>query len=329
MLSLHTSRLQPHLRNLHVHQLDSSSQDLTEEILLGLTAPQKQLPPKLFYDERGSQLFEAITRLPEYYPTRTEREIFHQHKRQLQELVEGRILIEPGSGSCDKARLLIQSERLTAYVPIEISTDYFIETALTLAQDYPALQIHALCGDFTRISSLPENLPDGPRTVFFPGSTLGNFEPEQAIALLRQFRDWTGPGGGLLVGVDTRKEESLLNAAYNDSQGITAAFNLNILSQVNRLTGADFQPDRFVHKAFYNPGLGRIEMHLQSLCHQRVHLAGRSILLRAGETIHTENSYKYEPAQFAELAASAGFQPRHCWQDRRGYFSLHYCVARP
>ena len=328
MLSPDLSQALPQCRNFHLHRLTLSRQDLTAEILQGLSTSQKRLPAKLFYDARGSQLFEAITRLPEYYPTRTEYELLRHYLPQIRKLV-GRtgVLLEPGSGSSDKARLLLAAGELHAYVPIEISTDYCIDVALDLAQDYPDLQIHALCADFTELSSLPDNLPATPRTVFFPGSTIGNFEPERAVRLLRRFHSWAGPGGGLLIGVDTRKDPAVLNLAYNDRQGVTAAFNLNILNHVNRLTGANFHPQHFSHQAFYNDQLGRIEMHLQSLCSQVVNVAGENIRLQAGETIHTENSYKYEPAQFAELAQAAGFRQLHCWMDSQRHFSLHYYEA--
>ncbi len=328
MLSPDVSQARPQCRNFHLHRLALSPQDQTEEILQGLQAPQKRLPPKLFYDTRGSRLFDTITRLPEYYLTRTECELLHNHLPQLQALIGTTgTLLEPGSGSSDKARLLLDGKHLAAYVPIEISTEYFIDTALELAQSYPGLQIHALCGDFMQLSALPDNLPPPPRTVFFPGSTIGNFEPALAVQLLRRFRSWAGPGGGLLIGVDTRKDTGVLHRAYNDREGVTAAFNLNMLSHVNRLTGANFQLERFTHKAFYNGQVGRIEMHLQSLCAQSVRVAGHTIQFRAGETIHTENSYKYEPARFTALAQSAGFRPLHCWLDSRGYFSLHYFVT--
>jgi len=325
MLSPDLSQARPRCHNFHLHRLALSPQDLATEILHGLQRPQKRLPAKLFYDTRGSQLFEAITQLAEYYPTRTEYSLLRRHLRQIKGLIGMTgVLVEPGSGSSDKARLLLSAKGLTAYIPIEISADFCIETALDLARDYPNLQVHALCADFTRLSSLPEELPGTPRTVFFPGSTIGNFEPPQAVKLLRRFHTWAGPGGGLLIGVDTRKDPAVLNLAYNDRQGVTAAFNLNILSHVNRLAGANFQLQHFCHQAFYNAPLGRIEMHLQSRCAHSVQVAGTTIQFQAGETIHTENSYKYLPDQFAELAQAAGFRQLYCWQDPPQYFSLHY-----
>src|SRR5690606_24855643 len=232
--------------------------------------------------------------------------------------------IEPGSGNCQKVRPLLRCGKATTYVPLEISANHLIAAAQTLAKDFPDVAIHAVCGDFTQTRRLPEAVPDGPRVAFFPGSTIGNFEPPDAVRLLQRLRGWLGADGGLLIGVDTRKDPRVLNAAYNDAQAVTAAFNLNMLHHLNWILNANFAPELFVHEAFFNEPHGRIEMHLRSLRDQRVRVADRWIEIAAGESIHTENSYKYDPEAFAELAARAGFRHRHCWQDQAGYFSVHW-----
>lgn len=310
--------------NLHVYHWPPTPEHQVEEILTGLRGSPKRLAAKYFYDSRGSLLFDAITRLPEYYPTRMERQILRENLRHIQEILGPEtLLIEPGSGDCRKARILLKDGRPRAYVPIEISAEALLGSARGLAIAYPHIEFHAIRADFTQVRELPRTLPDGPRTIFFPGSTIGNFEPVAAVRLLARLRSWIGQGG-LLIGVDTRKDEALLHAAYNDRQGVTAAFNLNILRHVNRLTGADFDPEQFEHKAIYNADLGRVEMHLQSRKAQRVRVAGHDIRFDAGETIHTENSYKYSPEEFAQLAARAGFRMRHSWQDEDGLFAVHY-----
>ena len=324
-MNLTCQEQRPRIRNLFIHHLPTPPADLQREVLDGLTRQVKQLPPKLFYDERGSQLFDAITELPEYYVTRTEAQIFHQYEHAIHACIPSdAVLIEPGSGNCQKARALLQKAQIAAYVPVEISASHLITATHALAKEFPRIAIHAVCGDFTQTQQLPPAVPDRPRVAFFPGSTIGNFEPPAALRLLRRMRNWLGQGGGLLIGVDTRKDPSVLHAAYNDAQGITAAFNLNMLHHLNRTLGTHFKPELFEHEAIFNEHLGRIEMHLRSLQDQRVRVAGQWIEFSAGESIHTENSYKYAPEDFAELATQAGFCHRQCWQDERGYFSVHW-----
>jgi dimethylhistidine N-methyltransferase len=313
------------IQNLHIHRLPLPPQDVLAEILDGLQQPQKRLSAKFFYDEQGSKLFDVITELPEYYPTRTEQRIFQEHHQEVCEaLGKQSVVIEPGSGNCEKARMLLRESDAQAYVPIEISDIHLVTAAEQLAAELPHLEVHAVCADFTQTQELPGAIPEGMRVGFFPGSTIGNFEPQDAIALLRTLKDWVGSGGSLLIGVDTKKDPQVLHDAYNDHQGVTAQFNLNMLHHINRVLGADFDLDQFEHHAFYNEKLGRIEMHLRSLCRQQVRIGTAAIEFHAGETIHTENSYKYEAQEFAKLAEQAGFDPQHCWQDPQRYFGVHY-----
>ena len=302
--------------------------DSKEEILIGLTQSQKVLNPKFFYDQRGSELFDEITRLPEYYPTRTEIAILTRYSEAISEACGlGCLFIEPGSGSCEKARLLLDSLRPTTYVPMDISADFLRDAASQLGEEYPWLRIHAVCADFNHSWSFVDDLPPGKRVIFYPGSTIGNLEPEAAEHFLRRVRDIVGADGGALIGVDLHKSEDRLNAAYNDSQGITAAFNRNALVQVNTLLDAQFEPALFAHRAFYDPGKRRIEMHLVSKQAHSVQCNGGTIRFSEGETIHTENSYKYTLEAFSSLALKAGLTLEHSWLDDDQLFSVHYLSA--
>ncbi|TVP61294.1 MAG: L-histidine N(alpha)-methyltransferase [Halomonadaceae bacterium] len=316
------------LPNLHLHQLPLYPTPLETEVVRGLSARQKTLPAKLFYDDTGSWLFEVITTLPEYYLPRAEREIFqHQGHEIWPHLHAGAVLVEPGSGSCGKIQPLLENTAPRAYVPIEISGDHLWSAANSLAARYPWLSIHAVCADFTQPLELPAAVPEAVRTVFFPGSTIGNFPPGEALKLLGNLRQLLGPGGQLLLGVDTHKSRATLEAAYNDSRGVTAAFNKNMLRHINRALGMDFNLEQFAHLAFYNEREKRIEMHLRSLRTQTVHLGEHRFTLARGETLHTENSYKYRPKEFAALASRAGFLWQHCWQDPQRAFSVHLLSA--
>lgn len=296
-------------------------------ILEGLTARRKTIDPMWLYDRRGSELFDEITRLPEYYPTRTEISILQANSRAIAACCEhGCLLIEPGSGSSEKVRLILDALRPSAYVPIDISASFLRDAAATLGVEYPWLAVHAVCADFNAGWSFLDALPAGKRVVFYPGSTLGNLEPEAARRFLGGIRDVVGENGGLLVGVDTHKDTTVLDAAYNDSAGVTAAFNLNLLERLNDLVDADFEPTRFSHHAFYNEACRRIEMHLVSEGRQLVNVAGRAIEFGDGETIHTESSYKYTDDDFALLAAEAGLRIRESWHDASGLFGVHYLV---
>jgi dimethylhistidine N-methyltransferase len=300
------------------------------EILAGLRARPKRLPPKYFYDERGSALFDAICEQPEYYPTRTELGIMCAHAADIAEaLGEGVMVVELGSGSSVKIRLLLDALRNPcAYVPVDISRGHLTNAASRINTAYPALEVLPVCADFTQPFRLPVPKRRPARVaVYFPGSTIGNFEPMAAQRLLELIRLRVGEGGALLIGVDLKKEVAVLHAAYNDAAGVTAEFNRNILAHVNRLADTDFDPEGFDHRAFYNAVAGRIEMHLVSRGAQRVRMDGAAIEFAGGETIHTENSYKYAPEEFAALAARAGFTVERVWTDPGRLFSVQLLRA--
>jgi dimethylhistidine N-methyltransferase len=294
-------------------------------VIAGLSLPQKALPPKYFYDAAGSRLFERICRLAEYYPTRAELALTRANLRAIAAFAgRGAALVEYGSGESLKTRLLIRALRPAAYVPIDISADALRAAALRLRREFPWLEIRPVQGDFARPLDLGIDAQRGGRTVvYFPGSTIGNLTPEEAHAFLVMTRAQAGPRGAMLVGVDLKKDATVLHAAYNDAKGVTAAFNLNLLARINRELGGDFDLRRWRHYAFYNAALGRIEMHLVSLERQAVRIGRHRFAFDRGETIHTENSYKYSVAEFRALAARAGFKPRRTWIDRRGLFALY------
>lgn len=293
----------------------------------GLAAPQKWLSPMYFYDAAGSRLFDEICELDEYYPTRTELEII---ETQLDGIVDAigpqALIIEPGSGSSLKTRTLLAAlQAPSAYVPVEISREHLQAAVETLRDAFPRIPVLPVCADFTAPFEIPAPaLPPRKRVIFFPGSTIGNFSPEQAVALLTSLRSTVAPGDGLLIGVDLQKESSVLERAYNDRAGVTAAFNLNLLTRINRELGADFDLARFSHRALWNEQESCIEMHLLSDCEQRVRVSGRSFSFARGEHILSECSYKFSLPGFAQLAADAGWQRREVWTDPRSYFSLQY-----
>lgn len=298
-----------------------------DEILEGLRQKQKTLPSKYFYDARGCELFEAICELPEYYLTRTELAIMQSHAAEMAMMIGHEVrLVEMGSGASIKTRLLLDCLRdIAAYLPVDISSSYLQHASAVLARDYPALEVLPIRADFTQPFDLPE--PSGPvqRTVFYmPGSTLGNFEPAMARSLLAGIADMAGTGGGLLIGLDLKKAPDVLEAAYNDSAGITATFNLNLLHRLNLELDANFDLDAFEHAAHFNAGEGRIEMHLRSTVDQSVLLGGEQIDFSKGETIHTENSYKYDLQEFEAWAIAADFQIGHCWSDSQQRFAVLY-----
>jgi dimethylhistidine N-methyltransferase len=301
-----------------------------EDVLAGLTLPEKALPPKYFYDEAGCALFEAICELPEYYPTRTETAMMRAHAREMARcLGPDCALIEYGSGSSRKTRILIEALPPVAYLPIDIAAGQLKDSAAELAHAFPGLAIFAVCADYSRPLDLPplNGVNVRRRVIYFPGSTIGNFTRPEAAAFLENARKVAGPGGGLLIGVDLKKDPARLRAAYDDAQGVTARFNLNLLARINRELGADFDLTAFRHHACYNSDLGRIEMHLVSGRDQKVTIRGRPIRFRSGETIHTENSYKYSVPEFQELARDAGFAPAQCWIDSERLFAVHYLVV--
>lgn len=297
------------------------------EVLSGLRKPQKELPPKYFYDERGARLFELICSTEEYYIPHIETGIMNRYIDEVTELLGPDIfLIEYGSGNCNKVRLLLDNlDEPIGYAPIDISREQLSEVARELALEYPHLEILPVCADYTRNFELPvPNRSCRRRIIFFPGSTISNFDPVSAKRFLENAAQVCGSGGGLLIGVDLKKDPQTLHRAYNDSQGITAAFNLNLLERINRELGADFDPDAFEHYAFYNPRENRIEMHLISLRNQVVHLDHASITFTIGESIWTESSYKFNLGEFDQLAATAGFSVKKVWTDERQWFSVQY-----
>jgi dimethylhistidine N-methyltransferase len=295
------------------------------DVIEGLTTFPKRLPPKYFYDEAGSELFERITELPEYYPTRTELGILEQNAPAIAALFDAdSALIEFGSGSSRKARILLGgSPALTAYVPVDISPEMLNGEAAALRRDFPKVSVLPLAADFTRPFKLPPAIAGRNHAGFFPGSTIGNFEPSEASTFLRNAGRILGPGALFIVGVDLIKAPEILHAAYNDAAGVTAKFNLNLLARINHELGADFDLDAFEHRAFYNRERHRIEMHLASTKCQRVRVCGEAIDFRAGETIHTENSYKYSVQSFGALARGTGWNPVFVWMDPNHYFSVH------
>ncbi|MEX1226266.1 MAG: L-histidine N(alpha)-methyltransferase, partial [Marinobacter sp.] len=303
----------------------SGARSMREEILEGLRAPQKYSSPKYLYDQRGSELFELICQQPEYYPTRIEEGILATMVDEIANLVgQNATLMELGSGASRKVRLLLECLQITSYLGIDISRDFLLESTRKLAEDYPWLEVHAACADFCQRLRLPRNLNCERLVGFFPGSSIGNFEPSGAQAFLGGLHRTLPKGSGLLIGVDLLKDRATLEAAYNDAAGVTAQFNLNLLHRLERELGANLDPDRFSHKAVFNEELGRIEMHLVSTMAQVISVAGESFRFRAGETLHTENSYKYSVAGFQAMARRAGFASRAVWTDRQQHFSVHY-----
>ena len=299
-----------------------------EDVIAGLSRPQKTLPPKYFYDAKGSRLFEKICRLREYYPTRCELALTRAHLAPIARFAgRGSTLIEYGSGESVKSRLLIRAVHPAAYVPIDISRVALHGSAARLQREFPWLRIRAVHGDFSQPLKVQAIQGAGRRVVYFPGSTIGNLMPAEAHAFLRMTRGQVGPAGAMLVGVDLKKDATVLHAAYNDARGVTAQFNLNLLARINRELDADFDLRYFRHYAFYNAALGRIEMHLVSLRPQRVNVGRYRFGFDAGESIHTENSYKYSVTDFQQLAGRAGFRAVKVWLDRKSMFALHGLIA--
>lgn len=300
---------------------------LRDAVLAGFSVSPKWLPPKFFYDRRGSELFEAICRQPEYYLTRTEEQILVRAVREIGELTgPGADLIEFGSGASHKVRLLLEALRPARYLGIDISEDFLLSSTRRLAADYPWLDVHAFCSDFSQCAILPEGFASEHALAFFPGSSLGNFTPPQARRFLSELQQLLPKGGGLLIGIDLVKDRKILEAAYNDAAGITAAFNLNLLERIRNELDSDIDRSRFRHRAFFNEIESRIEMHLISKTTQDVNIEGRQFRFENDESLHTENSYKYSLESFTALAKSAGFEPMACWTDLKELFSVHYLV---
>lgn len=305
--------------------------DQYAEIIAGLMREPKAIPSKYFYDEQGSRLFDEITELEVYYPTRTERAIMEAHVADMAARIgPGSLLVEYGSGSSRKTRILLDAlPDLAGYVPVDISREHLFRTAADLSAAYPDLDVLPVCADYTSAFPLPApGVPPTRTVVFFPGSTIGNFTPAEAKAFLEHIAEVVGRRGGLLIGVDLQKDPAIIEAAYNDPEGVTAAFNKNVLARINREFDADFDLERFEHLAFYDAEHGRIEMHLVSLSEQCVQIGSTRIPFREHEHIFTEYSYKYGLEGFAALAASAGFEVRDVWMDAGKMFSVQYLEVR-
>jgi dimethylhistidine N-methyltransferase len=312
------------------HDLKPAAGSFLQDVLTGLAARRKTLPPKYFYDAKGSALFDAICEQPEYYPTRTEIGMLEAFAPEMAERIGPKsAIVEYGSGSGRKTAILLRAVQPLAYVAIDISGEQLRSAVARLAAQFPEVRMVAMCADYT--SELPlaklDALDARRRVVYFPGSTIGNFTVPEALAFLRNARTVAGARGSMLVGVDLKKAPALLNAAYNDAQGVTAAFNLNVLHRINAELQGDFDLAAFEHRAHYDAAAGRIEMHLVSAHDQVATVAGRRFTFAAGETIHTENSYKYSVEEFQALAREAGFSPAHSWIDDSRLFSIHYLTV--
>ncbi len=300
--------------------------DFGRAVIRGLGQSRKSIPARYFYDLRGSELFEQITQLPEYYPTRTETALLRDHGGDFARLVgQDATVVEFGAGSAIKTPLLLDAIDAKRYVPIDISKDFLEESVARLALARPMLEISALAGDFTQPLSLPSL--SGPLVGFFPGSTVGNFSHREAVDLLRSFRTTLGDKALLMIGIDTRKNPRLLEAAYDDAAGVTAAFNLNLLVRINRELDGDIPVDAFEHRVVWHDALGRIEMHLAATRDVTFSVAGRRFAMCSEETIHTENSYKYTFDEARFLARASGWSPLAMWTDTEAMFMLHVWTA--
>jgi dimethylhistidine N-methyltransferase len=310
------------------HRFDEQTTTFAGDVIDGLSQHPKRLSPKYFYDATGSELFEQITLLPEYYPTRTELAILRDRAGETSAIIpDGAALVEFGAGATTKVRLLLSQCKFSAYVPVDISGDFLKAQADVLRRDFPALDVYPVAADFTAPFALPDPVKAMPKVGFFPGSTLGNFEPHEACAFMRSAREILGEGAQMVIGVDLEKDEHVLYHAYNDSAGVTARFNLNVLVRINRELGGNFDLSAFMHRAIYNRERHRIEMHLISKKAQTVRVLGRSFSFRDGESIHTESSYKYSLDRFTALARGSGWSPRESWTDKDSMFSVHALVA--
>src|SRR3954454_9336067 len=320
----------PALAKAHqeAHQVDEPASAFAGDVIGDLARHPKRLSPKYFYDARGSELFEQITVLPEYYPTRTELSILRDRGGEIAAIIpKGAALVEFGAGATTKVRLLLERCEFGAYVPVDISGDFLTAQADALRKDFPDLAVYPVAADFTAPFALPAEIADMPKVGFFPGSTLGNFEPHEAQAFLRSAREILGLGAQMIIGVDLEKNERVLYDAYNDAAGVTARFNLNVLVRINRELGGNFDISGFMHRSIYNRERHRIEMHLIAKKAQSVRILGQNFSFRPGETIHTESSYKYSLERFTALARQSGWSVRSSWTDDERMFSVHALVA--
>ena len=313
-----------------IYTIDEASEEFSRDLVSGLRRKPKEIPCKYFYDARGSELFDRICRLPEYYQTRTETALLREHAGEIARLMGPRVeLIEFGAGSLAKVRILLDAlDAPQSYVPIDISGDYLLDVVVGLEEDYPDMTLRPVIADFTQELTLPaKEMAVSRRVGFFPGSTIGNFTRQAAVAFLRNAAKVL-KGGGLLIGTDLVKDPAILHAAYNDQTGVTAAFNKNLLLRANRELGANFDLNHFAHHACYNPTARKIEMYLVSLARQTVRVAGETVRFAEGEAVHTEDSQKYTIEGFTELAVEAGFTPRKSWTDAQRLFAIHWLEMR-
>ncbi len=320
-----TAQLVGHRSRVNFTRFEAGARTMEEEVLAGLRSSPKRIPSKYLYDAEGSRLFDRICDLPDYYPTRTETAILKEHARTILDLIGPDLcIIEPGAGACGKGRLLLETRRASAFVPLDISTDFLQGAALDVADNFPHVSVHAVAMDFlTGLDSLKPLLPPAAkRLIFYAGSSIGNFDPPDAASLLGRFHALLDEGDGLLIGYDLQKDRDALTRAYDDSEGVTASFNLNLLARFNRELGADFDLSRFRHVAVYNEAKSRIEMHLESIAAQRVRVGKESVAFDAFERMHTESSYKYTVEGFDAMAAASGFRRLEVWMDPASYFAV-------
>lgn len=311
------------------HFINHLQNAFADDVITGLKQTQKCLPSKYFYDQAGSRYFDEICQLTEYYPYRTELSMLPGIAKDLADVIDDRCdIIEFGAGSLVKIRILLaHCNNVDRYVPVDVAGEHLRDACEALANEFPQLTVSPIEADFTQVARLP--VGNGHHKLgFFPGSTIGNFMPKSAVNLLARMREQLGTDAHLLIGVDTKKSPAVLHRAYNDSLGVTAKFNRNILNHINRELGSDFQPDKFEHYAFYNAGEGRIEMHLASCEDQCIHVNGCRFEIARGETIHTENSYKYSTDEFLQLAVQAGWESKRIWTDTKNFFAVYLFAAR-
>ncbi len=315
-------------KKINFIDLKPSESNFAIDVKTGFSKKPVSIPPKYFYDAIGSKLFDDITQLDEYYPTRTEIAILKTHANEIANMIgTGSVLLEPGGGSCTKIHILLDGLKPKAYVPMDISSTHLKAASEDLADKYVDLEIHAVCTDFSREMLVPKTAPEGTRVVFFPGSSIGNFTPIEAQKFITTIAQLVGQNGLFLIGVDLKKDKRILEAAYDDASGVTAAFNLNLLARMNKELNANFKLEQWRHKALYNEKLGRIEMHLVSNCQQSVTILGDTYDFAMAESIHTENSYKYSVEEFKALAQKSGFASKHVWLDPKQLFSVHLLQA--
>ena len=304
------------------HNLSPQEQNFHDDVIKGLTDKPRKIPPKYFYDQRGSELFDQICEQPEYYPTRTEIDLLQYYAREIAERIgPDCVLVELGSGASEKARLLFDALKPAGYMGVDISKEFLLDATSKLATDYPWLEVHAVCADFSQVLEIPKHY-EQQHVAFYPGSSIGNFDHDEAVKFMEQVATMLGSGGKFLVGVDLKKDEAILNAAYNDAAGVTAAFNLNLLERMKSELGAQIEDGAFAHQAFYNESDGRIEMHLVCTRNTRLVIDNKPFAFHLGDSIHTENSYKYTLDEFQKLADRAGFDVEEVWTDRKQFFSL-------